>query len=235
MSFRLGVSPEIFARFSGARVLVIYVDGLRNEPSGALSRNAQREAENFARLRYSDGKASADHLAAWRSAYSSFGAKPSKYLSSVEALTRRILRGETLPEINAAVDLYNALSVRHVLPVGGEDREQLRSDLWLKVAQGDEPFVTRAGETEKAEAGEVVWADAAGITCRRWNWRQGGRTALTLSTTRAYFVLECLPPFKTEDLLIAGNALAEALVRLSPDCSIEKELLASLQSAAGTP
>ena len=32
--------------------------------------------------------------------------------------------------------------------------------------------------TEHPEPGEVVWLDANGVTCRRWNWRQCTRTAL---------------------------------------------------------
>jgi DNA/RNA-binding domain of Phe-tRNA-synthetase-like protein len=34
------------------------------------------------------------HLAAWRQAFSAFGAKPSKYPSSAEALATRVLKGE---------------------------------------------------------------------------------------------------------------------------------------------
>jgi hypothetical protein len=49
-------------------------------------------------------------------------------------------------------------------------------------ATGSEPFDTTAGgETvvEHPDAGEVVWCDGAGTTCRRWKWRQARRTQLT--------------------------------------------------------
>jgi DNA/RNA-binding domain of Phe-tRNA-synthetase-like protein len=49
------------------------------------------------------------------------------------------------------------------------------------VARGDEPFDTvrdGAAVVEHPEAGEIVWRDDDGVTCRRWNWRQCKRTAL---------------------------------------------------------
>ena len=49
-------------------------------------------------------------------------------------------------------------------------------------ATGGGPFDTVADGvvvTEHPDPGEVVWCDDAGVTCRRWNWRQARRTQLT--------------------------------------------------------
>jgi DNA/RNA-binding domain of Phe-tRNA-synthetase-like protein len=46
-------------------------------------------------------------------------------------------------------------------------------------ATGAEPFdTTKDGQpaNDPPLAGEVVWADDLGVTCRRWNWRQCTRT-----------------------------------------------------------
>ncbi len=98
--------------------------------------------------------------------------------------------GHPLPRINALVDLYNAISVRHVVPLGGEDADRLEGPLRLTVTAGGEPFDPRGDglDVEQVAAGEVVWRDDRGVTCRRWNWRQGRRTQLTDDTTRACFV-----------------------------------------------
>jgi DNA/RNA-binding domain of Phe-tRNA-synthetase-like protein len=226
MSHRLRVTPEVFARFPDFRVLVIYAGGLRNQPSTDFSRKLQRQAERAARAAFGDAKPSSHpHVAAWRDAYSAFGAKPSRFPSSVEALLKRVLRGEPLPEINALVDVYNAQSIEHVLPIGGEDRDRLASDLLLSFAHGGERFVTRGEEDEAVDAGEVVWGDSAGVTCRRWNWRQGLRTALTLDTVNAYFLLEALPPFTRSQLESAGAALAGAIATASPGAAVSTEIL----------
>lgn len=65
-------------------------------------------------------------------------------------------------------------------------------------------------------AGEVVWADDLGVTCRRWNWRQGRRTRLTEVSRNAYFILESLtPPYKAAALDRAVEEIAGGLTRLA--------------------
>ena len=41
-------------------------------------------------------------------------------------------------------------------------------------------------------------SDDGGVTCRRWNWRQGTRTQLTADTTAALFILDALGPMADE-------------------------------------
>lgn len=142
------------------------------------SRAQLAAAEDHLRQRGLQRTADHPHLAAWRAAFRAFGAKPSKYPSSAAALAGRVLKGESLPRINLLVDLYNAVSVRHMIPVGGEDAEQLEGTLRLAVASGDEQFDPPGDGTdvETVSPGEIVWRDDRGVTCRRWNWRQGRRT-----------------------------------------------------------
>ena len=108
-----------------------------------------------------------------------------------------------LPRVNWLVDLYNAVSVRHVLPVGGEDLARFVGPIRLIRAAGDEPFDTvakrRARSSSIPSPGEVVWADDLGVTCRRWNWRQGTRTRLTEASTDVLFLLERLAPMPLVD------------------------------------
>jgi DNA/RNA-binding domain of Phe-tRNA-synthetase-like protein len=162
------------------------------------------------------------HLVAWREAFRAFGAKPKRYQCSAEALIRRALSGDRLPRINRLVDLYNAVSVRWAVPVGGEDIDRVLGTVSLRFATGDEPF--DGGEGPKP--GEVVWADEAGVTCRRWNWRQGRRTRLELGTTRAYFLFDALPVFDDESLAAAMDDLSEQLLEASPGARLEAFVVA---------
>ena len=227
--FRLLVDPEVERRFPNYSVLVVYAYGLGNGPSDDASIADLRAAESTARAAFADRKPSTHpHIDAWRQVFSAFGSKPSKYLCSAEALLSRVLKGQDLPAINRIVDHYNAVSVRHVLPAGGEDLDKLVSDLVLTVASGSEPFDAAGGggaEIEHADPGEVIWADQAGVTCRRWNWRQGIRTRLTPETRNAYFVLDRLEPYSLDALDAAGQELIAALRATSPDVRIETELL----------
>jgi DNA/RNA-binding domain of Phe-tRNA-synthetase-like protein len=149
------------------------------------------------------------HLVAWREAFRSFGAK--RYRCSAEALISR-----EFPRINRLVDLYNAVSVKWAVPVGGEDIDRVVGTVRLRFASGDEPF--DGGDPPKP--GEVVWADSEGVTCRRWNWRQGVRTRLVESTRRAYFLFDALPSFDDASLAGAMDDLSARLVAACPEASL---------------
>jgi DNA/RNA-binding domain of Phe-tRNA-synthetase-like protein len=168
------------------------------------------------------------HVAAWREAYRAFGAKPKRTRHSLEALLRRAPSG--LPRVNRLTDCYNAVSVLHQIPVGGEDLTRYTGAPRLIRATGDEPFDTVAdgiAVTEHPEADEVVWCDDAGVTCRRWNWRQGRRTQLRDDTSTALFILDALDPVTGEALHAAADDLLARLARLGTDVRAVRRLIAA--------
>lgn len=226
MNTLLHISPAVAARFPDYRGLILYASGLTNGPSDAQSLAWLREAEDHARRMFAQGApAEHPHLAAWREAFRAFGVKPQRMMNSAEALISRVLKGGGLPAVNRLVDAYNAVSVRFVVPCGGEDLERVVGNVTLKAADGTEPFETAkdgAPITEYPQPGEVVWADDAGVTCRAWNWRQGTRTRLTESTTGAYFLFDALAPMSDPALEQAGDALEALLLACSPGCRIER-------------
>ncbi|MFH9959435.1 B3/4 domain-containing protein [Streptomyces roseolus] len=224
MPLTLTVSDEVRALVPGFTHLALEARGLVNGPSDATSEALLDEAATRLAARL-DGRAPDQdpHVAAWRAAYTAFGAKPSRTRNSAEALARRALADGGLPRINRLVDAYNAISVAHLVPVGGEDLNRIQGGMRLVRATGAEEFVTVAGgeETvEHPEPGEVVWCDEQGVTCRRWNWRQGPRTRIDDDTTDALFLLESLAPMSREELLAAGQELADALRKVSPGARI---------------
>jgi DNA/RNA-binding domain of Phe-tRNA-synthetase-like protein len=204
--------------------LVLVASNIANGPSDAGSDAELAAAE--AQLRDSGLERATDHphIASWRSAFSAFGAKPSKYPSSAEALISRVLKGQPLPRVNTLVDLYNAISVRHVVPVGGEDADRLEGGLRLTVTGGGEQFDPRGDGTdiETLAAGEIVWRDDLGVTCRRWNWRQGGRTQLTVDTTRGFFVFDRLDGMTVDEVHAAADELSKLLLDRWPACHLER-------------
>ncbi|MEV5792021.1 phenylalanine--tRNA ligase beta subunit-related protein [Streptomyces sp. NBC_01281] len=224
MTLTLTVSDEVRALAPGFTHVVVEADGLVNGPStdatsALLDDAARRLAERLGgRPPHED-----PHMAAWRETYTAFGSKPSRTRNSAEALAKRALSDAGLPRINVLVDVYNAISVAHLIPVGGEDTDHIRGAMRLVRATGDEDFVTVAGGEETVEhpdAGEVVWRDDTGVTCRRWNWRQGPRTRLTERSASAVFLLESLAPMPVADVESAGAELAELLAKFSPGARI---------------
>jgi DNA/RNA-binding domain of Phe-tRNA-synthetase-like protein len=228
------VAPEVFVRHPDYRALLLAVEGLAppgpGEDAGAAEVEALlRAAEAGARVAIGDGRVEdLPQVASWRAAYRGFGAKPQRTRNSLEALLRRVAGG--LPRVNTLTDVYNAISVKHLLPIGGEDMHRYQGSPRLIRATGCEPFDTVAAgavAVEYPEPGEVIWCDDAGVTCRRWNWRQARRTRLGDDTTAALFILDALDPLTDAHLQAATDDLAEQLAALGPAVRTARRVLAA--------
>jgi DNA/RNA-binding domain of Phe-tRNA-synthetase-like protein len=219
------IDPAVRELRPDYRAVLVLAENLVPGPGDAISEALLAEAEAHCRRRDAGGEPH-PHVVAWREAFRSFGSKPRRFRPSVDALLRRVPDG--LPRIDRLTDAYNAVSVTHVLPLGGEDADAYQSPPRLVRAAGDEPFDTVAGGepvTESPDPGEVVWRDDAGVTCRRWNWRQCVRTRLTTATSRALFVMDALGALTDPELSTATDALIDALRRTSPEATFTTRAL----------
>lgn len=77
---------------------------------------------------------------ATREAYKKLGKDPNRYRPSAEALCRRILKGQSLYQINTLVDLINLISLKTGYSIGGFDASKIVGDLRLGVGEAGEPF-----------------------------------------------------------------------------------------------
>lgn len=187
---------EIADAFPRYRVAVVVAEGLAIAPERPAALDAliaQREAD--ARVRWAGIElAQIPGIAAWRAAYKAFGIRQTRYRSSVERLVKNVLAGRALARINAFVDAYNAVSLAHVLPLGADDLDKITPPLAFRFTREGDTFVDMADGAEAGDeapkAGEVVYADARHVLCRRWNWRQDARSLITPGTTRAVVTLQ---------------------------------------------
>lgn len=215
------VHPAVYAAYPGYRALLIAATGLSPGLSSEHGERLLQQAE-AATVRLLAGRAPHElpEVAVWREAFQEFGVKPREARSSVEALVRRTAAG--LPRIDRLTDVYNAVSVLHLLPVGGEDLSGYVGPPRLVRAAGDESFDTISDgqpAQQSPTAGEIVWRDDLGVTCRRWNWRQCVRTRLSVTTTEALFIIDGLGPDAGERVRRAGAALVEELAIDSPEAA----------------
>jgi DNA/RNA-binding domain of Phe-tRNA-synthetase-like protein len=221
------VEAAVFALRPDYRAVLLAVDGLQPGPSDQVSDALLQAAEAAAsKLLREQPVETLPHVAAWRDAYRAFGAKPQRTRNSLESLLRRASTG--LPRVNRLTDIYNAVSVLHQIPLGGEDLTRYSGAPRLVRATGSEPFDTAVdGESviEHPDPGEVVWCDDAGVTCRRWNWRQARRTQLRDETTAALFILDALGPVTDPELQAAAADLATHLASLGPDIRVGQRLI----------
>jgi DNA/RNA-binding domain of Phe-tRNA-synthetase-like protein len=169
------------------------------------------ETEAAARARWDGGTAGEiPPLQVWRAAYRRFGVKKTHYRCAAEKLLRLVQRDRGLPRINTLVDLYNALSLETLFPSGADDLDRVRPPLAFRYGRPGDSFV-QLGNAEGSEdppaEGEVVYADADKVLCRRWNWHQDARSAIRPDTRRAVITIQALEPDAAERLAAAAERL----------------------------
>ncbi len=212
---KLKIDAKIFENFPELKLGAVTAKNIDNHGVSDEIMQLIREKEREIRENY-DTETLSQHpkINSWRGAYSSFGAKPKKYKSSVESLYRMILKGLDLRHINKIVDLFNYISIKYMIPAGGDDMAKVDGDITLKYAVGDEPFTALNSEEKgTAKEGEVVYADSKEVLCRRWNWRECDKTKMTEETKDIILVVEALPPMTKEELDEAEEDLSRLITK----------------------
>lgn len=149
----------------------------------------------------------------WRDAYQQFKTKKGARCS-IENLLKRVLKGNPVGSITPAVDIYNAVSLKYALPVGGEDIDTFEGDLRLGITEGGDAFrALGEDEDDPTLPGELCYRDDAGAVCRCWNWRDGQRTALTDDSESAFLIIECVDPSRIDDLRAALDEFSQLIER----------------------
>jgi DNA/RNA-binding domain of Phe-tRNA-synthetase-like protein len=210
------IHPEIFELCPGycwGKVLCWDLEPSRGaDAASSMLRTAAATVRESAAL---TDVASHPRIAAWRDAFSTFGARPSKFQSSVEALVRRARRGDDLPLIHPLVGLYNAVSLRWLLPIGGDDLDTIVGGLQLRRAQGGEQYhELGSGDDDPPLPGEVIYRDSQKVLCRRWCWRQGADSMITERSQAVVLNVHGLPPASRADVEAAARELAEIVPAL---------------------
>jgi DNA/RNA-binding domain of Phe-tRNA-synthetase-like protein len=204
---KFSVSKEVFDIFPELNIAVIVLRDIDNHTEEKGITKLLRQEEEHCRKYFKELKVSEHpNITSWRKAYTAFGAG-SHYRCSVEALTKRVVKGGEIPSINKLVDIYNLISIKHCLPVGGEDLKKIKGDVELVRASGDESFKALGSEEEDPpQKGEVVYVDQNNdVLCRRFNWRESDKTKLTKKTTDAVLYIEGLPPTKDIEVKEAAH------------------------------
>ncbi|MFI8849584.1 B3/4 domain-containing protein [Streptomyces sp. NPDC053499] len=207
-------SPHLWQDFPQLVPGVLHAKGITARPSVPVDASV-RELWSRAAARNAAGEGTESGLPqiqAWRRAFASMGLKPTQYRCAAESLLRRFRREGSLPEIHPLIDLCNAASLAYAIPVGVFDLARIEGDLQVRYALGDERYETFAGDEERPEPGEVVFADEAGRAhARRWTNRQSGRSAVRGDTEEVLIVAEALHETAPGEMAELTEVLADAL------------------------
>lgn len=192
----------------------------REEMSREL-KDANKKATDFFGVEvFSENKV----ISVWREAFQKFKTKKGARCS-IEAMLKRISKGNEIGSINPLVDVYNTVSLNHAIPCGGEDIDSIKGDMLLMIADGGESFLPLGADApDEALPGEVIYRDDVGAVCRCWNWREGERTMLTENTKNAFLIIESVDPDRHDEFVEAAKEL-KAKVEQYFDCEAELTLL----------
>ena len=219
------VSKEFLKKLPTAYFGAVAVRGLDN--TREIPELEQMLAENVnACEAYFTGKKpkETEDIVPYRTAFTALGINPNKFLCSIEALLTRIAKGKGFPHINAAVDLGNAVSIKHRLPMGAHDLDTIDEGLDVRLAgEGDTFIPFGSTEEETPDVGEAVYASGNEIRTRRWTWRQSERGKITQETKAILFPIDGFSDVNAEEVHKAADELIDLLYRYFGD-SIEIEV-----------
>ncbi|WZL73287.1 B3/4 domain-containing protein [Clostridiaceae bacterium 35-E11] len=217
------IEDDFWSLFPNAKIGVVICSGIDNiikdkEKYQKLISNSEMKALDYLKnAEFSSNEV----IKLWREAFQKFKTKKGAR-SSIEALLKRVHKGNHIGTINPLVDIYNSISLKYALPCGGEDIDKFAGDIRLTKADGNESFVTLG--TDKSEPpyeGEIIYKDNEGAICRCWNWREAVRTMLTENTTNAFLCIELTDESRLIELKNALNELAKTVQdNLGGECKI---------------
>ncbi len=210
MSMKFVIDHGIFEKFPGLHIGVIAAKDIDNKgESKEVQKLLAEQQELVKTINTKETLLEHQKIKTWKKAYTAFGAKPKEHKSSVEKLYEQVLRGDSLRHINKLVDIYNFISLKHMLPAGGEDIDKMQGDIRLTFAKATEPAVLLLGDKEPRppHVDEVIYKDEISAICRRWNWKEADRTKLSGGTKNCILVIEGIPPITREEVKAAIHEL----------------------------
>ena len=228
---RFSIQRELFDLLPDLTIGMVVAKGMDNtrlseEIDHLLTQVTEEMKKSFA----ADKAQDRPRIKPWRNAFSKLGISGSKFPSSIESMVRRILKGDPFPRINPLVDLYNSVSLKYLVPMGGHNLDTLEGDIHLRFAEGWEPFIPMGGgESVVVPKGELVYRDDREVLTRNWVWRQCEKDKVDGKTRNIFIPIDVLGEVGRgcaveiiEDLsrmiptYLGGTVLSEMLDRANP-------------------
>lgn len=210
---RFIVEEKVFETLPDMCVGVVVAKGADNSVENAAVAVLLDEAIALAEQRFAGKKVKEEPtIQPYREAFRALGINPNKYMCSIEALFTRIAKGKGMPHINPLVDLNNAVSLAHTLPMGTHDLGLSDEDIVLRFARPGDSFLPFGTDEEEApEAGEVVYAVGSQVRTRRWTWRQSEHGKIDAGTSDVFFPIDGFTGFNDQEVRATADELEQLL------------------------
>jgi DNA/RNA-binding domain of Phe-tRNA-synthetase-like protein len=215
---RFCIEEEVFRIFPQFCRGIVMASGIDNsQPCPEMETFLKEQQESMLQDPNID-LATHPRLLVWKEVYRKFGSNPNKFTPSIVFLAKQVKSGKPVRTISPAVDAFNAISIKYLIPCGGDDMNSVENDVTLGCAASDEAFapIFKPEEIEHPVAGEVIYVNrkTKRVLCRRWNWRNADFSKITPeSKNLAINVDGMMPSISREEIEEAAGELAELLRR----------------------
>ncbi|MEG0291906.1 MAG: phenylalanine--tRNA ligase beta subunit-related protein [Anaerovoracaceae bacterium] len=190
MKFR--VSNEFFDKIEDGCFGVVVARGIDNSKSySVINQLLEKSVKDVAEKWQGKNPREDGNIELYREAFKKLDINPNKYMCSIEALAKRVAKGNAIPTINPLVDLGNALSLKYFVPLGAHDISKMEETIEIRYSNQDDSFVP-FGETEgeKIEKKEIVYVSGKDVKTRMWIHRQGENGKITHEASDIFFPID---------------------------------------------
>jgi len=191
MDMKYEVDAWVFDKNPDVCFGIIIGKGLKNSETTDEDSKVLASAEALVRSKIQPSELKTHpQVAIYREALRTVDINPNKYMNSVEAMSKRVVKSGSLPRINAMVDLCNAIALNEVISLGAHDLKDIDDDLAVRLTVEGDVFRPFGSETfEEVPTGELVFTSGEKVQTRQWLWRQSELGKITLDSSDIVFQL----------------------------------------------
>lgn len=208
MNFK--VSKDVFEKLENVCFGVVVAKGINNAKENSrvselLSQSIKVIEDNFQDKKIKD----LAQIVYYRESFQSLGINPNKFMSSIEAMITRVAKKKGLPNINPIVDIGNAISLKHIVPLGAHDIDMADGDICVRFSKTGDKFIPFGqNEPEHLDDGELIYSVGEMVKTRRWIWRQSEEGKINNSSNYIFFPIDGFKDKNYEAVMAARDELA---------------------------
>lgn len=214
------VDEEVFKKLDDYCVGVVVAYGVNNSEANAdienlLDQEVKKAAADLNDINLKEHP----QILLYRNAMQAVDINPNRFPCSIEAMLKRVQKGNSLPSVNAIVDLNNYISVKYMLPMGSHDIDALTGDIYVRFSKENDAFLPLGEEQEELLAsGELVYSDDVRIRTRKWIHRQSNIGKINPESKNIFFPIDGFT--ENKDKILSASEELEMLLKKYFKCEV---------------
>jgi DNA/RNA-binding domain of Phe-tRNA-synthetase-like protein len=187
--------------FPKLAICVGIINNVPNEKENVQTDNLKKTVYDEVKAKYNiETLKDNPTVRAYRDFYWKLGIDPTKTRPSGEALLRRVLHGDELPQISTVVDAYNLASLKTIIPISGFDIDCVKPPLQVRFARNGATFIGIGMKNATALTDKMlVLTDEVHVLCI-YPYRDADATKIALQTRNVLIVGYGTPEISEQQL-----------------------------------